>query len=77
MGDYNKIEGLNYKTAMLPVIFEQPAAWGNSHTYVFPDNKKPERTKAAMEFVKWMSDHNFEWSRDSGHHTRSQECPEL
>ena len=20
-----------------------------------------------MKFAKWMSDHNFEWSRDSGH----------
>jgi multiple sugar transport system substrate-binding protein len=67
MGDYNKIEGLEYKTAMIPVIYDHPAAWGNSHTYVFPDNNKPEQTEAAMKFVKWMSDHNFEWTRDSGH----------
>lgn len=67
MGDYNKIEGLVYKTAMLPVLADKAAAWGNSHTYVFPDNKKPERTEAGFIFAKWMSDHNFEWSRDSGH----------
>jgi multiple sugar transport system substrate-binding protein len=67
MGDYNKIEGLNYKTAMIPVIYDQPAAWGNSHTFAFPANVDPAKTKAAMEFVKWMSDKNFDWSKNSGH----------
>lgn len=67
MGDYNNIEGLEYKTAPVPVIYDQPAVWGNSHTFVFPANDKPEMTAAAMKFVKWMSDHNFEWSRDAGH----------
>jgi multiple sugar transport system substrate-binding protein len=67
MGDFSAIETLNYATAMVPVVYDQPAAWGNSHTFAFPDNGKPEQTLAAMKFVKWMSDHNFEWSRDSGH----------
>jgi multiple sugar transport system substrate-binding protein len=67
MGDYSAIEGLNYATAMFPVIYDQPAAWGNSHTFAFPDNGTLEKTEAAMKFAKWMSDHNFEWSRDSGH----------
>ncbi|MCC7130129.1 MAG: hypothetical protein B6D39_04815 [Anaerolineae bacterium UTCFX2] len=67
ISDFNTVESLHYKTAMIPVIYDQPAAWANSHTYVFPDNKKPEATLAAMKFAKWMSDHNFEWSRDSGH----------
>ncbi len=67
MGDYNKIEGLQYKTTMIPVIYDQPGAWGNSHTFVFPANVDPQKTEAAMKFVKWMSDHNFEWSKNSGH----------
>lgn len=67
MGDYNKIEGLEYKTAMIPTIFDQPAAWGNSHTFVFPENKDDAKTKAAMKFAKWMSDRDFEWSKNSGH----------
>ena len=67
MGDFNGIESLEYATAMVPVVYDQPAAWGNSHTFAFPANDRSEHTLAAMKFVKWMSDHNFEWSRDSGH----------
>ncbi|MCC6956234.1 MAG: ABC transporter substrate-binding protein, partial [Anaerolineales bacterium] len=67
MGDYNKIEGLNYKTAMIPVIYDHPAAWGNSHTFAFPAGVDPAKTRAAMQFVKWMSDRDFEWSKNSGH----------
>lgn len=67
MGDYNKIEGLNYKTAMIPVIYDHPAAWGNSHTFAFPAGVDPAKTRAAMQFVKWMSDRNFDWSKNSGH----------
>ncbi len=67
MGDFAEIEGLDFGTAMVPVAFDKPAAWGNSHTFAFPANNKPERSLAAMKFAKWMSDHNFEWSRDSGH----------
>ena len=29
--------------------------------------RNPKQTEAGMKFAKWMSDHNFEWSRDSGH----------
>ena len=67
MGDFDVIESLDFSTGMVPVIFDQPAAWGNSHTFAFPANDRPEHTLAAMKFAQWMSDHNFEWSRDSGH----------
>ncbi len=67
MGDFGAIETLNYTTAMVPVVYDQEAVWGNSHAFAFPDNDKPEATLAAMRFAQWMSDHNFEWSRDSGH----------
>lgn len=67
MGDFNPVEGLNYKTAPIPVIYDQPAAWTDSHVYAFPSNKKPEATLAGMKFAKWMSDHNFDWTKNSGH----------
>ena len=67
MGDFGAIDNLNFATAMVPIVFDQEAAWGNSHTFAFPDNGKPEATLAAMRFAKWMSDHDYEWSRDSGH----------
>jgi len=67
MSDFNSVTGLNYKTAMIPVVYDQAAGWADSHTYAFPDNKKPEATLAGMKFAKWMSDHNFEWTKNSGH----------
>ncbi|MCX6081186.1 MAG: ABC transporter substrate-binding protein [Chloroflexi bacterium] len=67
MGDFNPVEGLHYKTAQIPVVFDQPAGWADSHVYAFPDNKKPEATLAGMKFAKWMSDHNFDWTKNSGH----------
>jgi len=67
MADFDTVEGLNYKTAPIPVVYDHPAAWTDSHVYAFPDNKRPEATAAAMKFVKWMSDHNFEWTKNSGH----------
>ena len=67
MSDFNSVSGLNYKTAQIPVVYDQPAGWADSHMYAFPDNKKPEATLAAMKFAKWMSDHNFDWTKNSGH----------
>lgn len=67
MTDFSSVQGLNYKTAMIPVVYDQPAGWADSHVYAFPDNKKPEATMAGMKFAKWMSDHNFDWTKNSGH----------
>lgn len=67
MGDFKNVEGLNYKTAQIPVVYDQAAGWADSHVYAFPDNKNPEGTLAGMKFAKWMSDHNFDWTKNSGH----------
>jgi multiple sugar transport system substrate-binding protein len=67
MADFDTVQGLEYKTAMIPVFYDQPAAWGNSHTIAFPDNKRPEATLAAMKFTKWLIDHNFDWTKNTGH----------
>jgi multiple sugar transport system substrate-binding protein len=67
MADFDTVQGLEYKTAMIPVFYDQQAAWANSHTIAFPDNKKPENTLAAMKFTKWLFDHNFDWTKNTGH----------
>jgi multiple sugar transport system substrate-binding protein len=67
MADFDTVEGLEYKTAMVPVFYDQPAVWANAHTIAFPDNNNPEKTLAAMKFTKWLFDHNFEWTKNTGH----------
>ncbi len=67
MADFATVQGLDFKTAMVPTFYDQPAAWANSHTIAFPDNKKPENTLAAMKFTKWLYEHNFDWTKNTGH----------
>lgn len=65
--DYNPVAGLHYATAQLPVWYDQPAAWANSHTLAFPDNKKPNSTLAAMEFAMFVYNNDFYWTKYAGH----------
>ncbi len=65
--DFNKVEGLEYNTAQLPVFFEQPAAWTNSHTMVMPDTKDDARKAASIKFIKFLSDESLTWTVKAGH----------
>lgn len=54
----------------LPVIFDQPAAWSDSHAFVIPNNagrdQTPEKRAAVMEVIKWMNEHSLDWA-GAGH----------
>ena len=39
MGDYNKIEGLEYRTTPLPIVYDQMAVWDHPHMLVFPEER--------------------------------------
>ena len=54
-------EGLKFKTAPMPKIFGQFAAWGMSHQLVL--GKQPDRAKqlAAMKFMRYMSENSLTW----------------
>lgn len=58
----------NYRVANLPQIFAKPAVWADSHMWVIPkdDSRSEEETKAALAFLKFLNDNNFQWSR-TGH----------
>jgi multiple sugar transport system substrate-binding protein len=67
MADYNKAADLDYMTAPLPTIFDQPATWANSHTLVLTDTKDKARQEACMKLIRYLSDQSFIWTRDAGH----------
>jgi multiple sugar transport system substrate-binding protein len=67
MFDFNKAEGLEYRTALLPTIYEQPATWGNSHVLTLPDTKKQANMVAGMKLIKFISDHSLTWTVEAGH----------
>ncbi|WP_067926272.1 ABC transporter substrate-binding protein [Alicyclobacillus shizuokensis] len=66
--DFHKALGDQLGVAQMPVFFQQPAAWADSHTFVLPvnPNRTPEQTKDAMIFVKWIENHAWMWAK-AGH----------
>lgn len=58
----------NYYVASFPQIFDQPAAWANSHAWIIPQglNPDPAQLQATLKFLKYLNDNNIEWAR-TGH----------
>jgi multiple sugar transport system substrate-binding protein len=54
-------EGLNFDTAPVPVIFDEPGVWASSHFFGFSVQDDQEATAAAMKFAKWMVDNGARW----------------
>ena len=57
-----------YRVANLPKLFDKDAVWADSHEWTIPANPKrsPEKMEAAVAFLKFLNDNNYEWSR-TGH----------
>jgi multiple sugar transport system substrate-binding protein len=51
---------LNFATAPLPTVFEQPAAWANSHCLSLSKTDSTERQVASMKFISWFARNNLE-----------------
>lgn len=56
-----------YRTAPFPTLFGQPATWANSHTWVLPVHKSPERYRESLQFVAFLSAHVGDWAIGTGH----------
>ena len=58
----------NYVVTNLPKLFDKDATWGDDHEWTIPvnANRTPEQYQAAVAFLKFLNDNNFEWSR-TGH----------
>ncbi|WP_295080069.1 extracellular solute-binding protein [Tabrizicola sp.] len=58
----------NYAVANVPGIFGAPKVWADSHMWVMPkdEGRTPEETEAALAFIKFLNDNNFQWAR-TGH----------
>ena len=57
-----------YYVHNFPTIFDQPAAWANSHSWIIPQglNPDPARLEATLAFLKYLNDNNIVWAR-TGH----------
>lgn len=62
--------GFEWGAIQIPVIFDQPATWADSHSFAIPDRKgneiSPEKLKAVLSVIKWMNEHSLFWAT-AGH----------
>lgn len=65
-----KGEMFDWGAVQLPVLFDQPAAWSDSHAFVIPANagkeQTPEKHAAVLQVIKWMDEHSLDWA-GAGH----------
>jgi len=50
----------------IPVIFDKPATWADSHAFAIPDRKgnplSPEKRIAVLDAIHWFNTHSIEWA---------------
>lgn len=62
-----------YYVSSFPTVYDQPAAWSGSHTWVIPQglNPDPARLEATLKFLKFLNDENITWAK-TGHTSINQ-----
>jgi multiple sugar transport system substrate-binding protein len=57
-----------YAVRDMPNLYGKEAVWSDSHIWVLPKQPKPDaaKQKAALSFLKFLNDNNFQWAR-TGH----------
>lgn len=68
-GTLEATEGLEFGAVPFPQIYDRPATWIDSHTFVLPKQKKAldeKKVTASLTFAKWVTDNAAMWSK-AGH----------
>ncbi|REE81002.1 carbohydrate ABC transporter substrate-binding protein (CUT1 family) [Paenibacillus taihuensis] len=67
-GALEHVKGLDFGVIPVPKLYDQPSAWGDSHTLAIPkkSDMSDEKQKAIMTFIKWMVEHGEMWA-EAGH----------
>ena len=54
----------------IPVFFDKPATWADSHSFAIPDRKgnplSPEKRKVVLDTMHWFNVHSLAWAK-GGH----------
>lgn len=63
-----KVALKDYRVANFPQVYAKPSVWADSHMWVIPKDagRSEEKQQAALAFLKFLNDNNFQWSR-TGH----------
>ena len=70
----------NWGAIELPVMFDKPCTYADSHAFAIPNNTgkpaTPEKHAAVLEVIKWMSEHSLFWA-SAGHIPANKSVQEL
>jgi multiple sugar transport system substrate-binding protein len=67
-GAFENAPDLDFGVVPVPMLYDRPAAWGDSHTLALPTKHgmTDDKRKAALTFSKWMVEHGDLWAQ-AGH----------
>jgi multiple sugar transport system substrate-binding protein len=67
-GTFENIADLDFGVTKMPLIYDHPASWGDSHTFAVPYHEKQDKQKAiaAIKFANWVAEHGAKWAK-AGH----------
>lgn len=65
-GNFEKEQSLEFAAVPFPQLFDQPAAWGDSHTLIVPKQDDKDKEVAAVKFANWLAEHGSMWAK-AGH----------
>ncbi|MBN9431514.1 MAG: ABC transporter substrate-binding protein [Bosea sp.] len=62
--------GFEWGAVRIPVLYNHPATWADSHSFAIPNNKgkeiSPEKLKAVLTVIDWMNKNSLFWAT-AGH----------
>ncbi len=66
---YTREADFTYAALQVPVLYDQPGFWGDSHLWVLPaeSNEDDAAREASLEFVSFLYDNIGAWARGTGH----------
>lgn len=66
---YNRQADFTYAALQVPVLYDQPGFWGDSHMWVLPGaaNQDESEREAALSFVAFLYDNIGAWAAGTGH----------
>lgn len=69
VNDYVKGVKFKYEATNFPTLYKQPAIWADGHNWAIPKQKNadPVKYRAALEFIKFLYNHDGNWAESTGH----------
>ena len=65
-GNFEKEASLDFAAVPFPQLYDQPAAWGDSHTLIVPKQDDRDKQVAAVKFADWLAENGAMWAK-AGH----------